>query len=382
LLRKYLVIICLLFYSVGYGEPLYLGSFPVSDEFFTQRGTPRTNFSGKGDIYGKNKDVIVFVFGDSLLIYEFINGQWSENKRFTVNRQQFDFSNTNRFRGVIVDLNNNGFDEIYGFYDKKVDIIEWNGKEFQYDTWDFPVLVTQAFAGDIDNDNEIELVTLSVQEPMPERNKRGKLDLIVWELKENGFTKVWCDSGSLDFTYDRMIPPSKIHFIGDPVNSGINLLTSSIRQSDVSPTTYIYYKWDGSGLREVTRLKYLFSGDEWPDPFISKNTSGRIRVVRADKNNWRPAYISGSLSIEKFENDNLVIGFLVCEKVMCTALMKIKGSIESGDWEVIQFVDERLGKFQAFTICADIDGKGSGLLTFNFLEKVCKFERPEFMKKD
>ena len=233
---------------------------------------------------------------------------------------------------TVGDTDDDGKDEILVFEGETLYRHEWNGKNFQSDTFAFPGvgIVDQALVGDIDNIKGNELITLSFSKTDgyefgdEDMGAAGPADytLSVWRVKQNKYELAWQDSSEMGYHTYVVIPPDRLVTVGDVENTGKNTLVLSHAQSDVSPTHYDFLIWADASLK-LKRSIILSDGKIWHykdfyprsrrsseeefwmlGPFHPVKWNGKTWLLGS----WFPGILGENIThaIIRLENDNYV----------------------------------------------------------------------------
>ena len=156
---------------------------------------------------------------------------------------------------TVGDLNNNGRDEFIVSKGTSLALYELKGDKFGVSNYELPLPADQIAAGDINNDGKDELVLFCHEGTSSGDWRVTSHHIYIMHLTDKGLSLLWKDEGRAGYRLYRAMPPDKFSCIADILNKGTSQLVISRAQSDVSPTTYELFEWNGSGLTKTFTFK-------------------------------------------------------------------------------------------------------------------------------
>ena len=156
---------------------------------------------------------------------------------------------------TVGDLNNNGRDEVIVSKGTSLALYELKGDKFGVSNYKLPLPADQIVAGDINNDGRDELVLFCHQDTSSGDWRVTSHQIYIMHLTDKGLSVLWKDEGRAGYRLYRAMPPDKFCCIADILNKGTSQLVISRAQSDVSPTTYELFEWNGSALTKTFTFK-------------------------------------------------------------------------------------------------------------------------------
>ncbi len=297
-----------------------------------------------GDLFGGGDDQIIVKDSTYFEVIQFDGEHWATVREIPFTDSLKEKAKEN-CAWELGDLNQNGKDEIFSFFNHKLVRYEWDGEKFNNYLHIFPYIIDDVTIGDIDNDQANEMVMLCYQDPTPGR-RPVKLHLCVCELEDDEIRIVWDDEGELGYKNRFFVPPDQFGFIADFENNGKNQLIVKKSQSDRSARLYNLVYWDGSGLMKINSFEIIDG-----------------KIVPTERKFHETPFSWGYLTPIEIDAKPMFFDRMDYRKGSRDVILKREGA----HFKIIQLVDEPSGKGGHYVIGGDIfwmdmNGKGKGLL--------------------
>lgn len=305
------------------------------------------------------RDCLLFVDDKSFSIYKFNSDKWESRYQGEIDFADFDFKHL-----LSGDIDNDNDDELLLLSNNTVTIYSFADGHFTRVAYDFPHYPEDALIGDIDNDSLNELVMLCADEPETNDRFNTIYNLCIYNCDGRGLDLVWSDNGSLKLSSDNaVVPPQQLMCIADIDNTGHNKLIMPGIKSDTSPTYFIVHSWHNN-----TLIRYkTFRITELSDTLITSGFNKSLRkpdrssklsreeITKFKRENRLQRHVFHDVKPGKLKGETYLLTDIIDKRVIPVIIKIIDNKITMNRLDDLMINSGGLKWL-------NIDGQGTGLL--------------------